>query len=167
MVIEPLGDFSYFARSAFTHFGLWQKLYNCSRHLEARKCLIKRDLLTFLQISNCLAAVSKANFQTPQFRGQDGCGDRDTPIRQVAHGFLLAAYRHIGSISYCFELFSWLQKRFLPSVCPPVGHGYDDKCCPGIYCFVVEQKRLKSPVTHTATCTMVQPQDESIVANKG
>ena len=32
MVIRPHDDRTYCARSAFTHLGLWQKLYNCSLH---------------------------------------------------------------------------------------------------------------------------------------
>ena len=32
MVIRPLDDRTYCIRYAFTHFELWQKLYDCSRH---------------------------------------------------------------------------------------------------------------------------------------
>ena len=47
IVIRLLDDHTYCIRSTFIHLGLWQKLYDCSRHkVRARKCLIKRVLLT-------------------------------------------------------------------------------------------------------------------------
>ena len=51
-------------RSLIWSFG--EKLYECSmRHFRARKCLIKRALLVFSYISNCLAATWKRGFSTP------------------------------------------------------------------------------------------------------
>ena len=52
MVIRPpLDNRTYCVRSAFTQLGVWQKLYDCSRHkFGASKCLIKRTLLTFSRL---------------------------------------------------------------------------------------------------------------------
>ena len=93
MVIGPLDDHIYCVRSAFTHLRLWRKLYDCSKHkFRARKCLIKRTLLTFSSISNRLVGNWKEDFLTPilGIMGDVGVvGDVDRPIRQPAHGFPL------------------------------------------------------------------------------
>ena len=60
IVIRPLDERTYCARSAFTHFGLWRNLPHYSwHHFRTRKCLIKRAQLTFSPISNRLAAIRK------------------------------------------------------------------------------------------------------------
>ena len=52
MVIRPLDDRTYCARSAFTHLGFWPKLYDCSRyHFTASEWFFKWPLLTFSSIS--------------------------------------------------------------------------------------------------------------------
>ena len=45
-------------------------------------------------------------------------GVGDEPIRQPAHGFLLAPIQTYGLSVTVFELISWLQKRFRPSARP-------------------------------------------------
>ena len=76
-------------------------------------------------------------------------GDRS--IRLLANGFLLAPHRQIGSISYRFELFSWLQKPVRPPVHPPARRGCDDKYRSRSHCFVKRKHRLKLPLTRTPT----------------
>ena len=50
MVIGPLDDRTYCARSAFTHLGIWQKLYDCSlHHFSTSQCIPKSVRLTFWQ----------------------------------------------------------------------------------------------------------------------
>ena len=53
-------------QSAFTHLGLWRKLYDCPwHHLRAIKCVIKRILSTFSSIFNSSFAIWKEDFSTP------------------------------------------------------------------------------------------------------
>ena len=42
LVIRPLNDHTYCTRSAYTHLGLWRKLYNCSlHHFTTSQCILK------------------------------------------------------------------------------------------------------------------------------
>ena len=48
IVIGPLEDHTYCARSVFNHLWLWRKLYDCSlHHLKTSQCISKSVLLTF------------------------------------------------------------------------------------------------------------------------
>ena len=120
MVIGPLDGHTFCARSAFTHLGLWRKLYDCSlHHFTTSQSILACALLPFSSTSNRLAGIWNGDFSTPGFSGWWGHGGRGWAIRKPVHGFLLAPYWQICSISYRFELFSWLQGRFRSSVRPP------------------------------------------------
>ena len=62
MVIGPLDDHTYYARSAFTHLELWRKRYD---HLTTSQCMLKCDLLIFSSTSNRFAEIWKWDFSTP------------------------------------------------------------------------------------------------------
>ena len=71
-------DCTYFARSAFAHLGLWQKLYDCSlHHFTTSQCILKCAPLTLSSTSNWLAEIWKGNFSTPGLVDKGGnIGDR-------------------------------------------------------------------------------------------
>ena len=109
MVIRPLDGRTYCVRSALAHVGLSRKLYDCSRHkLRARKCLIRRALLTFSSISNLLPAIWKGDFSIPKIwgLGRRGVGDRSGPFDSPSMGYFLLPFETRGF---------WLKKRFRPS----------------------------------------------------
>ena len=70
MVIGPLDDQTYCARSASTHLGLWQKLNDCSlHHFTTSQRIIKCALLTFSSTARRLAEILKGGLFEPWFGG--------------------------------------------------------------------------------------------------
>ena len=71
MMIGPLDDYTYCARSAFTHLGLWPKLYDYSMHHFTTSQFILKcalfSLFTLSSTSNRLTKIWKADFSTPIF----------------------------------------------------------------------------------------------------
>ena len=68
------------ARSAFTHLGLWRKLYDCSiaslhnQPVYPKMCSV--DIL-FSSASNRLIEILKADFSIPSLRIRGKCGAGD------------------------------------------------------------------------------------------
>ena len=94
MVIGPLDDCTYCARSAFTHLGLWQKMYECSLHpFTASQLVLKCALFTFSSISNLKFETSTYQFPPWVARGTWGSdiGLFDSSPR-VPNSFQLMVY---------------------------------------------------------------------------
>ena len=122
-------------------WGFWLKLYDCSlHHFRARKYLIKRALLTFSSISNCVAEIWNRDF--PKL----GWGCQGWAHSTSARGFLVA--EKYGLSLAIFELFSWLQKCFLQPAC----HRKVDNYCSRSYNFIERQKQTNHVQFVTLCC---------------
>ena len=115
MMIGPLDDHTFW--SAFTHFGLWQNLYDCSLHqFTTSLCILKCVLLTLSSTSNRLAEIWKGTCRLPlpQFRSywrRQGRGQ----AYSIAHPWVPVSspLSDTNGLSLrVLELLSWFQKRF-------------------------------------------------------
>ena len=99
----------------------WWKLYDCSwRHFRARKCLIKRALMTFSSIFNCVAAIWKGNFSTsPQLWRQERHEGWEWSHSIACPWILVSSL--LSHVTHLLRFLSYLAGSKSVFVCPPTG----------------------------------------------
>ena len=93
MVIRPLDEPEYFARSPFADLGIWTVLYDCSWHHTTASCVVECSHLTIVfAYFRTFGLNTKWGIFDPEVWMLSGTQEVCVYVHMPTHGFLLASH---------------------------------------------------------------------------